>query len=190
MGRNMALGVVGRGLRDVVILSVSALAAVWTLQHRDLVREALGIELPSVQIGSKGEGAADRKDRKPGFERSLSLRAGTNGHFNTRAEMNGRSVDVMVDTGASLVSLSYEDARSAGIYLNDADFKYRSSTANGTARIAIVTLDRVQIGDIEVRDVQAAVAEPGKLGTTLLGMSFLSKLRRFEMRGSELLLVE
>ena len=130
MGRNMALGVVGRGLRDVVILSVSALAAVWTLQHRDLVREALGIELPSVQIGSKGEGAADRKDRKPGFERSLSLRAGTNGHFNTRAEMNGRSVDVMVDTGASLVSLSYEDARSAGIYLNDADFKYRSSTAN------------------------------------------------------------
>jgi aspartyl protease family protein len=62
------------------------------------------------------------------------------------------------------------------------------STANGVARVAPVTLDRITIGDITVRDVPAAVAEPGRLRTSLLGMTFLNKLSRFDMRSGVLVL--
>ena len=191
-GSNMRLGVLGRGLRDIGFVALSAVAAVWIIQHPEDARRALGLHgfVPAVGTEHRTVPPIESRRRPQGFERTVTLKAGHNGHFYTSAEVNGRPVDVIVDTGASLVSLSYDDARQAGIYLTDADYKYRSNTANGTARIAIVALDRVQIGDIEVRNVQAAVAEPGKLFATLLGMSFLAKLQRFEMRGGELLLVE
>jgi aspartyl protease family protein len=64
------------------------------------------------------------------------------------------------------------------------------STANGVSRVAPVTLDRVRVEDIVVRDVPAAVAEPGALSTNLLGMSFLGRLSRFELAGNELILTE
>ncbi len=119
---------------------------------------------------------------------SVELNAGDNGHYRADAEINGRSVSAMVDTGASMVVLTYEDAETAGIYLKDSDFTHRASTANGYSRIAPVSLDRVSIGDITVRGVKAAVAEPGRLQTTLLGMSFLSRLDKVDMRGGKLLL--
>ena len=96
----------------------------------------------------------------------------------------------MVDTGASIVALSFEDARAIGLYVRDSDFTHRVSTANGFARIAPVTIDRISIGDITVRDVSGAVMEPGKLGTTLLGMSFLSRLQRVDIRSGMLVLHE
>ena len=67
---------------------------------------------------------------------------------------------------------------------------FRAQTANGTARFAPVRLDRVQIGDIVVQDVEAAVAEPGKLRTTLLGMSFLGRLQRVDMRAGTMVLAD
>ena len=96
----------------------------------------------------------------------------------------------MVDTGASIVALSFEDARAAGLNVRDKDFTHRVSTANGLARIAPVTIDRISVGDIIVRDVSGAVMEPGKLGTTLLGMSFLSRLQRVDIRSGMLVLQE
>jgi aspartyl protease family protein len=122
------------------------------------------------------------------FGNIVELAAGPNGHFFADADVNGRRIRVMVDTGASLVALSHEDASRAGIYVRPSDFKYRVSTANGPARIAIVKLDRVSIEGITVYDVRAAVGERGALRTTLLGMSFLSKLKRTEMRNGRLVL--
>ncbi|MCB1510138.1 MAG: TIGR02281 family clan AA aspartic protease [Hyphomicrobiaceae bacterium] len=119
---------------------------------------------------------------------SVELAAGPNGHFFAEAEINGRRIPVMVDTGASLVALSHEDAQRAGVYVTAGDFKYTVSTANGPARIAVVNLDRVSIGSITVYNVRAAVGERGALRTTLLGMSFLGKLRRAEMRQGRLIL--
>ena len=119
---------------------------------------------------------------------SVALTAGQHGHFITDADVNGRAIEVMVDTGASMVALTYEDAERAGIFLNDSDFTHRVNTANGVARVAPVTLHSVSIGSIEVRDVRAAVSEPGNLQTTLLGMSFLSRLDRVDMRSGELIL--
>ncbi len=118
----------------------------------------------------------------------VELKAGAYGHYHTLARINGREIDVLVDTGASFVALTYEDAERGGIFVSDHDFKYQTQTANGIARVALVTIDRVSIGDIMVRNVQASVHERGKLGQTLLGMSFLGKLQRAEMSRGRLIL--
>ena len=120
----------------------------------------------------------------------VELKAGQNGHFNAEAEVNGRSIDVMVDTGATMIALTYEDAERAGLLLKNSDFTQAVTTANGVARVAPVTLERVSIGDITVRNVPAAVAERGRLKTSLLGMTFLSRLSRFDMRAGVLVLQE
>ena len=130
------------------------------------------------------------RGRKPArdedlFRYSVTLDRGRDGHFRAGAEINGRSIDVLVDTGATLVAMSYEDAARAGVAVHPGDFKYVSSTANGQARFARATLDQVRIGNIVVRNVPAAVSEPGRLGVTLLGMSFLSQVR-MEMRHGRL----
>jgi aspartyl protease family protein len=133
-----------------------------------------------------------RKGPNPGGAggRIVELKAGAWGHYHTSAEINGRPLNVLVDTGASIVALSYEDARVAGIYVRGGDFTHRVSTANGLARVAPVTIDRISIGDITVRDVAGAVMEEGKLGTSLLGMSFLGRLQRVDMRSGTLVLQE
>ena len=107
----------------------------------------------------------------------VHLQAGEGGHFFADVDVNGRSIAVVVDTGATGVALTYEDARDIGLRLSADDFNIDSSTANGTTHMAPVTLDRVQIGDIEVRNVEAFGAERGKLFKTLLGMSFLRRPR-------------
>ncbi|MCB1520544.1 MAG: TIGR02281 family clan AA aspartic protease [Hyphomicrobiaceae bacterium] len=121
---------------------------------------------------------------------SVELRSGRNGHFETAAEINGRDINVLVDTGATMVVLTYEDAERAGIYVNSGDFTVGSRTANGTARNAPVTLSKVCIDRICVRDVRAMVAEPGRLHVTLLGMTFLGRLSRVDMRSGTLVLAE
>ena len=70
------------------------------------------------------------------------------------------------------------------------DFSAPVQTANGIARVAPVTLDRIRVEDITVRNVPAAVAEKGVLGTNLLGMSFLGRLKSFQIQGNELVLVQ
>lgn len=125
-----------------------------------------------------------------GFERSVTLKADGRGHFLTRAYVNGRPIVVLVDTGATKVALSYEDADRLGLRPTEKDFTLRSRTANGMARAAPVMIDSVRIGDVEVKNLRGSISEPGRMGITLLGMEFIRRLERFEMRGRELILVE
>ncbi len=125
-------------------------------------------------------GQAPRRSRSADedlFKQSVQLRGDHYGHFHADAQINGRSISVLVDTGASLVALSYEDAMAAGVSVRPDEFRYVSNTANGQARFARVRLSEVRIGIITVRDVDAAVSQPGKLNQTLLGNSFLNKVR-------------
>lgn len=185
------------GTRNLVKLasawSAAAVIGAFTFIHFDTVREALGLKLSADDFGPMAQQSAPasrQTDATSGWHVSgtVRLHAGRTGHFETTARINGRPVEVLVDTGATLVALTWEDARRAGIYLSDSDFKHRVGTANGTARVAIVTLADVAIEDIIVHDVRAAVAEPGKLETTLLGMTFLGRLSRTEMSRGVLLL--
>jgi aspartyl protease family protein len=150
---------------------------------RQYVSERAG--LPKVETAQQAE--AKPAPDAPSSD-GVELRADRRGQYEASIEINGRAVDTLVDTGATYVTLSYEDAARAGIYPRDADFTWRSQTANGTTRNAPVMLDRLQIGSIMVRNVQAVVAEPGRLHVSLLGMSFLQKLRKFEIRSGKLLL--
>ncbi len=157
----------------------------------DELRHAAGLMMgiPSTLDGSSSDADAAMQVGEPsrrGY--SVELDASENGHYHADADINGRPVHVMVDTGATMVALTYEDAESAGIFLKESDFSQKASTANGMSRIAPVTIDRLSIGDITVRNVRAAVAERGRLQVTLLGMSFLSRLERVDMRSGKLLL--
>ncbi len=116
------------------------------------------------------------------------LKAGSLGHYVTKATINKADIDVMVDTGASVVALSYEDAQTAGLRPNTLDFKIPVSTANGIVMAARVKLDRVEIDTVRVEDVDAMVLPTGALNGTLLGMSFLSKLSSFKSEGGILTL--
>lgn len=181
-------------LREAVSWGVVAVIGVAALSHFESLKTGaermLGLptsdEIAAMQ--TTGMQASSAHSNNSGSV--VEIDAERNGHFNTEADINGRPIEVMIDTGATMVALSYEDAEAAGIYLNDADFTRAVSTANGVARVAPVTLDRVSIGDITVRNVPAAVAERGRLKTSLLGMSFLSRLSRFDMRSGRLVLQE
>jgi aspartyl protease family protein len=169
-----------------------ALAAV-VIVHIEDVRAALGLRLEPAEVGVvAGEAAEEPGARDSGQQHRLSSRSallsrGRDGHFHADASINGRTLSVLVDTGATAVVLTYEDARTAGITVSPADFRYVSSTANGQARFARTVLADVRIGDVVVRNVEAAISQPGRLATTLLGMSFLGQLR-MEMKGETLVL--
>ena len=119
---------------------------------------------------------------------AAELKAGQNGHFFVKAEINGSSVNVLVDTGASAVALSYEDARDIGLHPGNLDYDVPVSTANGMAKAARVTLDEVEIDGVRVSDVQGMVMPEGVMRGSLLGMSYLSKLRSFKVEDGVLYL--
>jgi aspartyl protease family protein len=105
-------------------------------------------------------------------------------HVIVEAVINGASMHLLVDTGASLVTLSAADARAAGISRAELEFNHLVNTANGAVRMARTTLREVRLGQLSVYDVPAAVLE--NLNISLLGTSFLSRLQSYEMRDGKL----
>lgn len=119
---------------------------------------------------------------------TVTLRAGRNNHYFTEVQVNGRTMPFMVDTGASTVALTYEYGRRLGLISSGDRWDVKMQTANGTARAKRVTLESVRIGGIVVRNVVATISEEGALSTNLLGMSFLGRLGRFEIRSGQLVM--
>jgi aspartyl protease family protein len=108
---------------------------------------------------------------------AIVLTAGTNGHFRTTGQINGKAIEFMIDTGASSVVISQADADRLGIDYKNAPQGW-ASTANGAAPFRLITLSAVRIGDVEVANVEAAVI-PAPMRGALLGNSFLM---RFQMK--------
>ncbi len=131
-----------------------------------------------------------RKAANPYEGRKEVLRASSNGHFYTTARLNRRTVKVLVDTGATSVAMDEDVARRLGVRLKESDFKYTVGTANGQTRAAMAMLDEVSIGRVVVKNVKVAVIKRGKLDVVLLGMSFLNKLKSFEVTNGELVLTQ
>jgi aspartyl protease family protein len=119
---------------------------------------------------------------RPALLRVTELKADERGHFVADAEINNATVKVIVDTGATAVALSFEDADDAGLRPNGLTFDVPVNTANGLVNAAKVTLRRVKVNGVEVRDVDGLVLPDGVMSGTLLGMSFLSRLREFRVR--------
>lgn len=110
------------------------------------------------------------------------------GHFITRIKINGAKVAALIDTGASVVALSYEDAERAGLNPFRLKFDRKVSTANGITHAAEVTLDLVVVEGISVTNVDGMVMRKGAMRGTLLGMSFLRRLSGFRVERGTLYL--
>ncbi len=123
-----------------------------------------------------------------GRGRTVEVARTFGGDFDLTAKINGASVAMVLDTGASSVVLTREDAKAAGLPLEVLAYTANIDTANGRTRAAPVRLDRIAIGGLVERSVDALVAQPGQLKTSLLGMSFLNRLQSWEVRGDRLLL--
>ncbi|HEY6632311.1 MAG TPA: TIGR02281 family clan AA aspartic protease [Rhizobiaceae bacterium] len=122
--------------------------------------------------------------------RKVKIAADGSGHFNADFRLNGRTVDAMIDTGATLVAMNASTARRIGIRIMPADFKYKVKTANGETRAAGATIARLQIGRITVENVEAVVLDDHALEGTLIGVSFLKRLAKYQVENGALLLVQ
>jgi len=120
----------------------------------------------------------------------VAVSASRGGHFALEALINGTSVRLLADTGATLVALTHDDALRIGIDLDGLRYNVPVQTANGVVKNALLHVDEIQLGSINVRKVRALIAKPGQLETSLLGMSFLSRLASFQISGSQLILRE
>jgi aspartyl protease family protein len=118
----------------------------------------------------------------------VKIRRRLDGHFFAAVDINGESVTMIVDTGASSIVLRPEDAKKVGIDPDGLTYKVPVLTANGRTVAARVRLGKVSIGPLDRQNVDALVAKPGALTQSLLGMSFLSRLRSYEFSGDFLTL--
>jgi aspartyl protease family protein len=146
---------------------------------------AYRFELVAVKDRMLGELVPGVGVKGPGGE--ILFRADVSGHFNVEALVDGVPVRFLVDTGASDVVLSPRDARRIGFDPAGLDYSRRYRTANGIVSGAPVTLDSVRIGPIEVRDVAGSV-NGAPLDASLLGMSFLERLRGYRVENGTLIL--
>jgi aspartyl protease family protein len=121
-----------------------------------------------------------------GRGRRVEIVRGHGGDFSVGAHINGASVPMVLDTGASSVVLTQAAAKAAGLPLEVLDYTVNVDTANGRTRAAPVTLDRLAVGGLTERAVPALVAQPGQLKNNLLGMTFLNRLESWEVRGDRL----
>jgi aspartyl protease family protein len=120
--------------------------------------------------------------------RSLSIPRDARGHFQTEGRIDGQRIAFMVDTGASVIALNESSAARFGLRPSRGDYNATVSTANGTIKAARTRIAMVELGGLIVRDVEAMVLPDEALSENLLGLSFLSKLKRFEYAGGKLVL--
>ncbi|HEY6834675.1 MAG TPA: TIGR02281 family clan AA aspartic protease [Pseudolabrys sp.] len=170
-------------MRSILILAV-AMLVMGTFAAR-FADQAVAVN-PSPQPAAT---AASYEPRDPVTSgRSLMIEADQQGHFQVESRIDGRHIDFMVDTGASTVALRESDAAQIGIRPLPVDYTATVSTANGKIKAAPAKLDRIEVGGITVYDVQALVLPDDALGVNLLGVSFLSRLKRYEYANGRMVL--
>jgi aspartyl protease family protein len=120
--------------------------------------------------------------------RSIRIPRDFRGHFLTDGRIEGQRIGFMVDTGASVVALNETSAARFGLRPSRGDYNAPVTTANGTIKAARARIAMVDIGGLVVRDVEAMVLPDEALSENLLGLSFLSKLKRFEYANGQMVL--
>lgn len=159
----MAAGDTHQGVK---VLSVTSEQAVVDIAGK---RQTVRLGEGPVSVGGSGGGMSSSNE--------IVLPVGRGGHFFTMGSINGRSVNFVVDTGATLVAMSAAEARRIGVKYEQGEPGY-SSTANGVVRSYRIKLNSVRIKDVELQNVEASVSE-GSMPYVLLGNSFLG---RFQMK--------
>ncbi len=115
------------------------------------------------------------------------LRREDDGHYWAQAAVDGVKVDFLVDTGASIVALTFRDAQRLGLRPDRLDYRWSIRTAGGETFGASVTLGEIKIGNVKVENVDAMVMRD-ELEQSLLGMTFLGELYSYEFKGGQLII--
>ncbi len=186
----LAAGLLGSGIkltdfaRNMAVWAVIILALVAGYQYRYELQDVASRVTAGLVPGSPISG------RSADGALTVTLAKAANGHFEVNGRVNGARVHFLVDTGASSVVLSQQDAERAGIDTASLNYSVPIMTANGTASAAVITIATLQIGDIERQDVRAMVTKEGLMTGSLLGMNFLQTLGGFTVRGDQLILID
>jgi aspartyl protease family protein len=173
-------------MRPIFVFALLALiAAAVVPRYMGQLGGAAAVAPPSEPTAPTARVAA----AQPGFGGSrVVIEPDTRGHFRVEGAIDGRRLDFLVDTGASVVTLTETDAARLGFHPAPRDFVAQLKTANGTVRGAPVRLGMVEVGGLMLRNVTAVVLSDEALSENLLGLSFLSRLHRFEYRDGRLVL--
>ena len=189
-----------------LIIVLASLAIVLCNGIRRIVRSLVAIAFIVLLLGDKAMSEMDDSAelagilgnvpwwntataQNPSPKTDHTLQAGADGHFRTDVLIDGASIRMLVDTGATLTALRYEDAQRLGLIREGLKFDLPLSTANGDSYGAQVRISSLGIGGIERRMVNAVITLPGALRHSLLGMNFLNSLTRFEIRAGEMAMV-
>ena len=149
-------------------------AYAYRFEAADIFGRIAGELLPSEpQVGQGGEVIVNRR---------------LGGEFAVAAKVNGKRVTFLFDTGASVVVLTADDARQAGVDTSGLRFDVPVMTANGEAEAAETRLNEIAVGPIVMHNVRALVAKPGALEESLLGMTFLERLKSYTVERGRLIL--
>jgi aspartyl protease family protein len=176
-------GRAGNMLRDAVTWAALGLSLVAVYSYRGEL-----IPFAGRLAGELIPGSAMIVEENPGGPVEVKIRKRLDGHFTAKVEVNGKPISMIVDTGASTVVLRPEDAKKAGIDTSGLSYTVPVLTANGRTIAARVRLESVSLGPLTRQKVEALVAQPDALTESLLGMSFLSRLRSYEFSGDFLTL--
>jgi aspartyl protease family protein len=169
------------GLTNLVFFAlIGSIASVGAITH---LQKERGSQPPKPSTAMVQPAAA-----APAGGNTAMLYADTRGHFHADIYIRGIPVRTLVDTGASLVSFSTEDAAKFGLRDEPNQKKAQFNTANGLVTASIVRIPEMRLQGITVYDVEAAIMPKGAMSGTLLGMSFMKKLQSYESRGSSMVL--
>ena len=171
-------------MRSIMTFAALALAAA-IIVPRYASQGHLGQTAPTLMAAQP---ASQTAPGNAADSRSVILSRNAQGHFQTDARIDGRRVTFMVDTGASVIALTSDTAASLGIHPTQNQFTAAVKTANGVIHAAPIELTMVEIDDISLHNVSAMVLPDGALSDNLLGMSFLSRLHRWEFADGRLVL--
>jgi aspartyl protease family protein len=150
--------------------------------------EKMTATTPALAMASSQRSASTAPDTAEAGSRSLTLPRDARGHFLTDGRIEGQRIDFMVDTGASVIALNERSAARFGLRPTPGDYRMTVKTANGSIKAAPTRLAMVDIGGLIVRDVDAMVLPDEALSENLLGLSFLSKLKRYEYANGKMVL--
>jgi len=162
----------------MAIATVSSLSVAWWLTHQEPRTAEAAVMVVPAEAPATVPAAAGRP---------AQIARSPDGHYWAEADIDGRAIRVLVDTGASVVALTRQDALRLGLRLTPADFTQTVETASGPVKAAAVELDHVAVAGARVDKVRALVVEEG-LPHSLLGMSYLGRLSAFEARPTGLTL--
>lgn len=171
--------------RFLFVAAAASIAAVYFGHANDAALLKTPMAEPALASSSSALPVTPVSEDPPG---QASIQAQGGGHFLADFKVNGHDINGLVDTGATFVAINEQTARRLGISGSELNYRYAVTTANGSTQAAHVTLSRMELGSVRVRDVDAFVLKDKSLSGMLVGMSFLSKLKSYKVEDGMLIL--